>query len=340
LDAAARLPYYRTWRTLQFSVWLVGVAIVALLLLAPALGIHAFWNVLIPVAPALVAFAPGLWRNICPLASTALFWRHLGKGAQKRVPYPWQGRFLLIGVLLLYAIVPLRHVVFDTSGPATAIVLLGVAGLAVLMGSRFEWKSGWCSGICPVHPVERLYGSAPAFTPPNAHCTLCHKCVQPCAEATSSIDPLSVENGWPRTLAGLAMVGGFPGFIWGWFQVRDYVAGEGWRHLAEAYAWPFGAALVTLAVYLCLERARVERRFLRRSFAAAAIACYYWFRLPALFGFGPFPGDGMLVDGRGVLPDWFPIVSRIATTALFAWWLVGRRSLRRSWLKRPEFAEA
>ena len=67
----------RAWRAAQVAVWLVGVGIVVLLFWAQEIGIHAFWNVLIPVAPALVAFAPGLWRNICPLASTALF-QHIG----------------------------------------------------------------------------------------------------------------------------------------------------------------------------------------------------------------------------------------------------------------------
>ena len=64
----------RTWRAVQTVVWLAGVAILAALLFAPEIGIHAFWNVLIPVAPALVAFAPGLWRKICPLASTVAAW--------------------------------------------------------------------------------------------------------------------------------------------------------------------------------------------------------------------------------------------------------------------------
>lgn len=344
MDAAAQFPshlsYRRTWRAVQLAVWLVGVTIVALLIFAPTIGIHAFWNVLIPIAPALLAFAPGLWRNICPLASSALFLRHMGSGAKRKVTHAWQGIFLLIGVFLLYAIVPLRHVVMDLNGPATALAILSLAALAVVMVSQFEWKSGWCSGMCPVHPVERLYGSSPLVTPPNAHCTTCERCVQPCADATENLDPMTSGSSVFRRLTGLLMIGGFPGFIWGWFQVRDYAGAEGWRHLTEAYAWPFGAAAITLALYMALEKSgRIERRLLRRTFAAAAIACYYWFRLPALFGFGPFPGDGMLVDATGVLPAWFPLVSQITTTALFAWWLIGRRALRRSWAKRPPYAD-
>jgi hypothetical protein len=325
------------WRIVQFVVWLVGVSIVLLLLVRPAIGLHAFWNVLIPVAPALLVVAPGLWRNICPLASCALFARHVNQSQRRRVSPAWQGRFLLFGVIALFAIVPLRHVTFDTSGTSTAIVLIALAGVAIAFGSQFEWKSGWCSGVCPVHPVERLYGTAPAISPPNAHCTSCEQCVQPCPDSTPSLTPLTARDGTARRVAGLLMVGGFPGFIWGWFQVRDYAGSEGWNHVGTAYAFPLVAAAVTLAGYLLL-RPRFGTQWLGRVFATSAVACYYWYRLPMLFGFGPFPGDGMLIDLTEVLPAWAPMASRVLTTLLFAWWLVLRAPVRRSWAQRPAFA--
>jgi len=240
-------------------------------------------------------------------------------------------------VIALFAIVPLRHVVLDTSGPATAIVLLSLAAAAVIMGSKFEWKSGWCSGVCPVHPVERLYGTLPAISPPNAHCTSCERCVQPCPDSTPELTPLSTKNGLPRRIAGLLMVGAFPGFIWGWFQVQDYPAAEGWAHLGVAYAYPLAAGAVTLALFLLLS-SKGGNDWLGRAFATAAVACYYWYRLPMLFGFSQFPGDGMLVDLTDTLPAWFPIASRIVTTLLFAWWLLLRKPARRSWARRPAFA--
>ncbi|MFQ5843561.1 MAG: ferredoxin [Planctomycetota bacterium] len=331
----------RAWRVAQTAAWLVGAGILVCLLWFPPAGIHAFWNVLIPVAPALLAFAPGLWRNVCPLGTTALLPRHSGLSARRKLPVVWQGRLALIGVALLYLIVPLRHVVLDLNGPATATVILLLALAAVVLGTRFEWKSGWCSGACPVHPVERLYGSAPLWSPPNAHCGLCERCVTPCADATPNLDPLTVRDGRPRLLAGTLMVGGFCGFIWGWFHVPDYAGAEGWAHLGQAFGSPLGAAAVTVAAFLILQRAVPARHHtvLRRAFAAAAIGCYYWYRLPALFGFGPFPGDGMLVDLRDTLPAAFPAVSRVATTALFGWWLIGRHARRLTWLARPPFAE-
>jgi hypothetical protein len=326
------------WRILQTAVWLLGVGIVVALFWWPEIGIHSFWNILIPVAPALLATAPGLWRNICPMASNALVLRHTGKSARKPVSSKWQGRFFLIGVVLLYAIVPLRHVILDLNGPSTGIALLATAGLAIIMGSQFEWKSGWCSGICPVHPVERLYGSSPVASLPNAHCFPCEQCVTPCTDAAEGLDPLSIPNGKSRQIAGSLMVGGFAGFIWGWFQVPDYADGEGWAHLGQAFAWPLSGTVVTLALFHLL-KPRVSPVLLRRVFAAAAIACYYWYRLPALFGYGLFPKDGMLIDLRDSLGTSFPYISRVLTTAFFFWWLVGRRNLNRSWLIRPAMAK-
>jgi hypothetical protein len=338
--AMTNLPYRRVWRTTQLAVWLVGIGILLALLFRPVIGVHAFWDVLIPVAPALLVFAPGLWRNICPLASTALFARHRGWSRRLTVSPRWQGRLLLAGVVALFAIVPLRHVTLDTNGPATALTIIALAVAAVTMGAIFEWKSGWCSGACPVHGVERLYGTAPAISPPNAHCTQCHRCVQPCADSTTALSPMSGNGGPARRIAGLLMVGAFPGFVWGWFQVPDYRLGEGWSHLGSAYAWPLLAGAGSLVVYLALRSAVGPTRhaLLARVAAAAAVACYYWYRLPALAGFGPFPGDGMLVDLRGTLPAWFPTASHVVTTALFAWWLLLRGPGKKGWASRPAFA--
>ncbi len=329
----------RVWRVLQTVLWLAGAGILVALLFAPELGIHAFWNVLIPAAPALLVVAPGVWRNVCPLGATGLLPRHLGISLARSLSLEWQGRLTALGVVLLFVIVPIRHVVLDTSGPATALVLMLLAVVALILGLIFQGKSGWCSGACPVHPVEKLYGQSPLFTPLNAHCGTCVRCVTPCPEAIPGGHPLSAKEPAMRRISGILLVGGFPGFIWGWFQVRDY-AGDGWSHLGTAYAWPFGAMGVSLLAYILLRAVTdpSRQRTLIRDFAAAAVSCYYWFRLPALVGFGVYPGDGMLVDLTEVLPDWFPIASRAATTLLFIGLLVWWNRHPGTWTVRPSFA--
>jgi hypothetical protein len=136
------------------------------------------------------------------------------------------------------------------------------------------------------------------------------------------------------------MVGGFAGFIWGWNQVPNYAGSEGWQHLAESYGLPAGGMALSIVLFLVLRRTSGEehRTLLVRTFAAAAVACYYWYRIPALVGFGSIQGDGMLVDLRGTLPEWFPLASRTATTVLFGWWLVVKTPRKRSWSVRPAYS--
>lgn len=304
----------RIWRAVQWAVWAAGAALLVALVVAPAIGIHAFWNVLIPVAPALLVVAPGLWRNVCPLGTTAL----LPPRAGRRLSPKSQARLHWIGIALLLGIVPLRHVWLNTNGPATAITLAALAAVAVVMGFAFETKSGWCSTMCPVHPVERLYGASPLLAVPNARCAPCVQCVAPC--------PDSVAGAPTRTL----IVGGFAGFVWGWFHVPDGAS------FGASYAWPLGAMAVTLAAYLALRRVpRIDR-----VFAAAAVSTYYWYRLPALFGFGLFPGDGMLVDLRGSLPEAAVVAMQVVPAIFFFWWLAIRPRRARSWCPRPAMVGA
>ena len=328
------------WRVVQSLVWVVGLAIVIALFVRPKLGLHALWNVLIPVAPALLAVAPGLWRNICPLASTALWPRHMGLSKRLRLSGRAQATLMLVGTIALLVIVPLRHVVLDQNGPASAITLLVLASVGIGMGFLFEWKSGWCSSLCPVHPVEKLYGSEALIAPPNAHCDMCHRCVSPCPDSTPGMHPLITTRYRSQRVGGTLLVGGFAGYIVGWFHVPDYAGTAGFRHLDAAYGLPAVGMAVSLVLFLILRRIVQPKhdRVLILSFAAAALACYYWYRLPALFGFGPIPGDGMLVDLRHRLPSWFPHASRVVTTSLATFWLVARVSGRRPWSKRPTYA--
>ncbi len=333
---------------MQVVLWLLGLALIALLIWAPTIGIHALWNVLIPAAPALLVFAPGLWRNICPLASSALLPRHLGLSRRRAVSPRLSARLHLAAVVLLLLLVPLRHVIMDTSGLASALALLGLGAVALVMGSVYEWKSAWCSGLCPVHPVESLYGSRPAWGPKNAHCHACARCVETCPDSTPEQHLGSSDDDVPHRWRHDLMVGGFAGFIWGWFQVPDYHGSEGWSHLASIYAWPLGGMLVSFALYLVLWHGfgmasplrRNGRRLshLDRVFAAAAVSMYYIYRVPGLVGLGVYPGDGQLVDLSASIPAYASWLWPPAITALFLWWMVLRQpTTRSSWAQRPPF---
>lgn len=336
-------PALWAWRVAQGLVWVVGFALFLALVFAPKIGAAAFWNVLIPVAPALFVLATGVWRNICPLGTVSLLPRHLGISRSRRLPLEWQGKLHLAGVCLLFLIVPLRHIWLNTNGLATAGVLVVLALAAFTMGYFFEWKSGWCSSLCPVHPVERLYGEKVLFSPPNAHCGQCHNCVIPCPDSTPGMTPMAARARRSQRMASCLLVGGLPGFVWGWFHVPDFSGGAlTTQHFLTAYGWPLAGMAATLAAFSILSRrCQPEREPLLTSvFAAAAVSCYYWYRLPSLLGFGLFPGDGMLVDLRGALTESTVFALKIAATAFFGWWLVGRKPAPAVWAMRPPFEKA
>jgi hypothetical protein len=318
-------------------VWIIGTGILFSLVFFPTLGIHLFWNILIPVAPALLVVAVGVWRNVCPMASNALFVRHMGKSKRIKLTLTQSSKLNLIAVISLFILVPWRHAIFDTNGLATAILILSLAVVAVIMGFFFEWKSGWCSGLCPVHPVEKLYGINNRLTLPNAHCDS-SRCVTPCPDSTPGINPMSLRKTKHDRIAGFLMVAAFPGFIWGWFQVPDYMGLANIEEFITLYKMPLIGMLISCASFLILKKF-IEERTLIALFSASAVSCYYWFRLPALIGFGVFPNDGMLVNLSNSIPKWSITAVVIATTLFFFWWIVARKKNQISWAKRPPYAD-
>ena len=329
-----------TWRVIQTLTWLIGLSIFICLIFFPVVGLLIFWNVLIPVAPALLVVAGGVWRNICPLATTNLLARHFNLSKRKIMPATLQAKLQLVAVVALFIIVPLRHPVFNTNGMATAILLCSSAVAGLCMGFVYDWKSGWCNSLCPIHPVEKLYGSNTLFSIPNAHCDKCVNCSVPCPDSTPNIHPASSKKTVNNKLSGLLTIGGLPGFIFGWFQVPDYKDGINFHHLFEAYEMPVLGLCTSLVIYISLKwlLKKKNERLLIGCFAAASVSCYYWFRIPALLGFGKFASDGVLIDLKNVLPEWTMLSAVTFTTAFFFLWFTLRKPNHKSWVIRPEFA--
>lgn len=68
LRERSRVPL-RVWQVIRVGSVLAALALVVLLFGRPLLGLKLFWGVLVPVLPAMFLVAPGIWRNICPLAA-------------------------------------------------------------------------------------------------------------------------------------------------------------------------------------------------------------------------------------------------------------------------------
>jgi hypothetical protein len=332
------------WRISQVVLFFLGIGFLLLMLndslrfissIPDTFGRDAFWNVLIFAAPLLFALAPGVWRNICPMGTTSMFARYLGIGKDKKQDQKNQGSFYLISVVLLYVLVPLRHV--ETSGLSVVIALVGVAIFAFIFGYMYLGKSGWCSGLCPVYPVEKLYGTKPLVQVPNAHCSTCVNCVMPCADSTENITPILTQESAASRFASFIFVGGFPGFVWGWFNVADFPSRmEGWKNLEIVYGLPMLGFAVTLIVYWILRRLFEEKNYSKITFvfAATAISCYYYYRIPSILGITEAGVFGLDLSSIMYLKE----ILRTISVAFFFWWIVIRNT-NKSWEYRPKFNE-
>src|SRR5689334_18292994 len=68
----------RVWHWARvFSMGTIAT-ICLLLFVLPQVGLFIFWRIAIPLLPLVFFVAPGLWRNICPLAATNQLPRLLG----------------------------------------------------------------------------------------------------------------------------------------------------------------------------------------------------------------------------------------------------------------------
>jgi len=234
----------------------------------------------------------------------------------------------------------MRHILFNSNATATAVLLVLLSIVAVLSGFYYDWKSAWCAGMCPVHQVEKLYGTQGIKPFLNAHCGQCHNCSIPCPDSSSmsfSANKQSCSYGSRYTWL---FCGGFPGFIWGWFQVPDYEAISSLYQLAYTYAFPSLGFLISLMIFWICSKilSGYAGRFLIKTFTALAVSMYYWYRIPALVGFGVYPGDGMLYDLTGVMPSFVPTLIALVVSVFFFWWFLGRRDRKHTWLIRPEYA--
>ena len=149
----------------------LGLCII--LFLRPELGLTLFWRAVIPFLPLLFFLAPGVWRNLCPLAAMNQAPR-LYEFTHARTLPAWMQKYgYVIAISLFLILASSRRVLFNHNGPALALLILICLLVPFIMGVVFKGKSGWCSSICPLLPVQRIYGQTPFVTVPNSHCQPC-----------------------------------------------------------------------------------------------------------------------------------------------------------------------
>ena len=301
----------RQWRAIRTGSLVVALAIAVLLVAVPDTGLLVFWKVIIPLLPILFFVAPGLWRNICPLAASNQMPRVLGFTRGLTAPDWFREYGYVIAITLLVVFISLRQVLFEDSGPATAALLLGAMLAAFAGGLVLKGKSGWCTSMCPLLPVQRLYNQTPFALVPNTHCQPCVGCNKNCYDFNPQVaymadlrdaDPYYV--GYRKFFAGA-----FPGLVLAFFTVPGPDEISVWEMWAR-----YGLYMVAGVglFYLLDSFVKSTSHKITTLFAAAALTIFYGYAGPQLVE---------TLSGEPA-PEWLAWTLRAMVFALAAYWVV------------------
>lgn len=297
------------WAVARWSAFLAVPLLLVWLVLAPTGGLKFLWYLAVPVLPATFFISTKIWRGICPLATLNELGNRLGK------PRPLAPNLAfalaITGLVLFHLMVPARRFVFNENGLVLAITVAAVGALAVALGAMFPVRSAFCNGLCPVLPVELLYGQAPLARMERARCSSCTVCTpRGCldlAEAKAIPQLLGTTRRtahWLATPYG-AFFAGLPGFIIGYNQLTDGPLSAAATVYGTTLGWSVASYLTIGFLTVAL---RVESSRALLLIAAAAGGIYYWFAGPAT------------ATQLGA-PFWLAVGIRAAGIGLVAWWL-------------------
>jgi nitrite reductase (NADH) large subunit len=175
----ARVPTF-IWIGLRALVLAITAGIGFELFTAPDLGIKLFWGVAIPIVPVLFAIAPGLWRQVCPMAALNQIPRATGFALGRTLPDSLRDWAFAFAVVSFVAFVGLRMPLFDHNAAWLGIGVIAALALAFVGGIAFKGRSGWCGTFCPLGPIQRFYGQAPVVMVRNGYCPTCVGCQKNC----------------------------------------------------------------------------------------------------------------------------------------------------------------
>ena len=153
LQMQPRVPR-QTWIGIRVIAITLVPVLIAALVIWPDWSLRVVWKVVVPPLPLLLFLAPGLWRNICPLAATHQLSRVFKFTRAQTLPKSVEENAFLGAGVLLFTIVPLRLIYLNENGLAMAVFLASVFGLAFIGGFVFLGKSGLVRQVLP-HVADR-----------------------------------------------------------------------------------------------------------------------------------------------------------------------------------------
>jgi NADPH-dependent 2,4-dienoyl-CoA reductase/sulfur reductase-like enzyme/ferredoxin len=185
----------------------------------------------------------------------------------------------VFGFIAFFIAVSSRKWLFNASGPATGLLVLTALVAAFIGGLFFKGKSGWCSSICPLYPMQRLYNQTPFVIIPNSHCSNCVGCTKNCYDFNPSIAYLAdlYDDDRYYTNYRKFFAAAMPGFLLAYFVVPNTPE----ISIANMYAQFALHISASLGVfYLGDSLVKVSTNKLTGLFAAVTFNIFYAFTLP------------------------------------------------------------
>jgi len=267
------------WQGCRIASVVIALSLAGICFIRPSVGLFIFWQLIVPVLPLVFVVAPGLWRNICPMAALNQTPRLFSFTKGLSLPAWLQEYGYVLGAALFIAAVSARKIVFNDNGMALGLLLLVALALALIMGTLFKGKSGWCSSICPLLPVQRVYGQTPFAQVPNSYCRPCVSCTKHCYDYNPPIASLlDLQDDNPRHGDYRRLfVGAFPGLILAYFLVENPPA----ISITGLYLQFAAYLLCSIGSFYALQTfAKVSAHMVTAVYSVAAFNLYYWFSIP------------------------------------------------------------
>ena len=269
------------WVMLRFGAVAATFGFAWVLIDAPQLGLLLFWGLAIPLVPALLVVAPGLWRQICPMAALNQLPRALKRGRALELPAGLKGWAFAIALALFVGAVALRRPWLNHDGPAVGVLLLLMLGAALAGGWFYKGRSGWCGTFCPLGPIQRAYGQAPMVLVRNGYCEPCVGCQKNCYDFNPRAAVFSdVYDDDPRYASQRRLfMGLLPGLLLGYFLAQPL----GLDGAGEELTLLLGASAASAGIYgLAVAFVPGNPYRISLAFGAAAIAIFYGFAGPLI----------------------------------------------------------
>ena len=224
----ARLPV-GAWQAIRVVMLLGAIGLAMALVVVPDDGLFVLWKLVIPVLPLAVARRARAVAQRLPAVG-------LQPDAARARPVQGADRARLAqGVRLRdrrgrCSSCSSRCARSASTTPARRARCCCSAALTggFIGGMLLKGKSGWCSSICPLLPIQRLYGQTPYKLVANSHCTPCVGCTKSCYDFNPKVafladlnDPDPYWGGYRKLFAAA-----FPGLVLAFFNLPEARGGE------------------------------------------------------------------------------------------------------------------